>query len=102
MCGGMAVDRMEIGGMDMSAMTRFGPLFGMWSIMMAAMMLPTLVPTLVNYERLMTSADGTRAGWLSVLANYSIVWVAVATLLAVVVVVGCPSVWCARARQRGV
>ncbi|WP_439649769.1 DUF2182 domain-containing protein [Gymnodinialimonas ulvae] len=82
---GMAgMDGMEMGGMDMSAMTRFGPLFGMWSIMMAAMMLPTLVPTLVNYERLMASADGTRAGWLGVLGGYSVVWVGVAAIFAMV------------------
>ncbi|WP_439649918.1 DUF2182 domain-containing protein [Gymnodinialimonas hymeniacidonis] len=81
---GMAMDGMEMGGMDMSAMTRFGPLFGMWSIMMAAMMLPTLVPTLVNYERLMASADGTRAGWLGVLGGYSIVWIGVAAIFAIV------------------
>ena len=40
-------------------MANFGPLFWMWAIMMAAMMLPTMVPTLRAYEDLMTSADGT-------------------------------------------
>ncbi len=69
-------------GVDMTAMTRFVPLFGMWSIMMAAMMLPTLVPTLTTYERLITSATGTRAGWLGVLSGYAIVWIGVAALLA--------------------
>ncbi|MEL7126320.1 MAG: DUF2182 domain-containing protein [Pseudomonadota bacterium] len=63
-------------------MANFGPLFAMWAIMMAAMMLPTLVPTLRSYEDLMVSADGTRAGWLGVLAGYSIVWVAFAALIA--------------------
>lgn len=75
---------MDMAPMDMSAMTRFAPLFGMWSIMMAAMMLPTLVPTLTNYDRLITSADGTRAGWLGVLSGYSIVWIGVAALFATV------------------
>ncbi|MEJ6394953.1 DUF2182 domain-containing protein [Gymnodinialimonas sp. 2305UL16-5] len=79
----MDMAEMEMGGMDMSAMTRFGPLFGMWSIMMAAMMLPTLVPTLTTYERLITSANGTRPGWLGVLAGYSVVWVGVAALFAI-------------------
>ncbi|MDJ0821289.1 MAG: DUF2182 domain-containing protein, partial [Paracoccaceae bacterium] len=47
--------------MDMyMPMAEFGPLFAMWAIMMAAMMLPTLVPTLRAYEDLMVSADGTR------------------------------------------
>ena len=52
--------------------------------MMAAMMLPTMVPTLVNYERLIASADGTRAGWLGVLAGYAIAWVIFAALIAAV------------------
>ena len=68
--------------MDMP-MARFEPLFAMWAIMMAAMMLPTLVPTLRAYEDLMTSANGTRAGWLGVLAGYFVVWVGVAGLIAV-------------------
>lgn len=78
----MGMGDMDMGAMDMSAMTRFMPLFGMWSIMMAAMMLPTLVPTLTNYDRLITSADGTRAGWLGVLTGYSIVWIGVAAIFA--------------------
>ncbi|MEO0667894.1 MAG: DUF2182 domain-containing protein [Pseudomonadota bacterium] len=67
--------------MDMP-MARFGPLFWMWAIMMAAMMLPTLVPTLRTYEDLMRAADGTRDGWLGVLLGYFIVWVAFAALIA--------------------
>ena len=63
-------------------MANFGPLFWMWAIMMAAMMLPTMVPTLRAYEDLMTSADGTWAGWMGVLLGYSIVWVAFAALIA--------------------
>jgi predicted metal-binding membrane protein len=63
-------------------MARFGPLFAMWAIMMAAMMLPTMVPTLRSYEDLIVSADGTRAGWLGVIAGYAIVWIAFAALIA--------------------
>ena len=70
----MPMDGMDM-GMDMSAMARFGPLWGMWSAMMAAMMLPTMVPTLRTYEDLMVSADGTRAGWVGVIAGYFIAWV---------------------------
>ena len=62
-------------------MANFGPLFWMWAIMMAAMMLPTLVPTLRSYEDLMVSADGTRAGWLGVVLGYFIVWVGFAALI---------------------
>ncbi|MDF3350817.1 DUF2182 domain-containing protein [Sulfitobacter sp. KE34] len=62
-------------GMDMyMPMARFFPLFVMWGAMMAAMMVPTMVPTLRAYEDLMTSANGTRAGWLAVLAGYLAVW----------------------------
>lgn len=66
--------------MDMP-MARFAPLLAMWAVMMAAMMLPTMVPTLRAYEDLMTSADGSRAGWLGVLAGYSIVWIAFAVAI---------------------
>ncbi len=69
--------------MDMP-MARFGPLAVMWGAMMAAMMLPTMVPTLRSYEDLMTSADGTRAGWLGVLLGYFTVWLGFALLIATV------------------
>ena len=62
-------------------MANFGPLFWMWAIMMAAMMLPTLVPTLRAYEDLMVSANGTRPGWLGVLLGYFIVWVGFAAVI---------------------
>ncbi|WP_299774699.1 DUF2182 domain-containing protein [uncultured Tateyamaria sp.] len=65
-------------------MANFGPLFAMWAIMMAAMMLPTLVPTLRSYEDLMVSANGTRVGWLGVLLGYFVVWVAFAALISAV------------------
>ena len=79
---GRAMAAMDPGmGMDMP-MARFGPLFAMWAVMMAAMMLPTLVPTLRAYEDLMTSADGTFAGWLGVLLGYFVVWLGFAALIA--------------------
>ena len=58
-----------------NSMMRFFPLLGMWLAMMAAMMFPTMVPTLKSYEDLMSSADGTRIGWLGLLVGYSLVWV---------------------------
>ena len=67
---------------NMMPMTTFGALFPMWAIMMAAMMLPTMVPTLSTYERLMVSADGTRAGWVGVLLGYALAWVGFAALIA--------------------
>jgi len=64
------------GSMSMdNSMTSFLPLAGMWAVMMAAVMLPTMVPTLRSYEDLMVSADGTRIGWLGVLLGYSLIWV---------------------------
>ena len=69
-------------GMNMMPMVTFGALFPMWAIMMAAMMLPTLVPTLGSYEDLIRNANGTRAGWLAVLLGYFIVWVGFAALIA--------------------
>jgi predicted metal-binding membrane protein len=74
-------------GENMMPMVTFGALFPMWAIMMAAMMLPTLIPTLRSYEDLMVSADGTRAGWSGVLLGYFIVWVGFAALMAGVQVV---------------
>ena len=69
-------------GMKMdNSMTRFLPLFGMWAVMMAAMMLPTMVPTLKSYEDLMISADGTRIGWIGLLLGYSIIWVTFAAFI---------------------
>ena len=56
------------------SMTRFVSVAGMWAVMMIAMMFPTMVPTLRNYEDLMVSANGTRLGWLGVLFGYSIIW----------------------------
>lgn len=63
----------ELCGID--SLARFPALFGMWAVMMAAMMLPTLVPTLSTYERLMVSADGSVAGWVGVVTGYGLVWI---------------------------
>ena len=73
------------GSMSMDTKTTgFLPLAGMWAVMMAAMMLPTMVPTLRSYEDLMVSADGTRIGWLGVLLGYSIVWIGFAFFITAV------------------
>jgi predicted metal-binding membrane protein len=63
-------------------MAEFFPLWSMWAIMMAAMMLPTLVPTLRAYEDLMTSAGATRGGWAGVVIGYLGVWVGFAGVIA--------------------
>ena len=73
---GMASMGQMSDGMKMdNSMMRFFPLLGMWLVMMAAMMFPTMVPTLKSYEDLMSSADGTRIGWLGLLVGYSLIWV---------------------------
>ena len=66
-----------------NSMPHFLLLVGMWAVMMAAMMLPTMVPTLRSYEDLMVSANGTRVGWLGVLLGYSIVWILFAVIISV-------------------
>ncbi|MEX0304494.1 MAG: DUF2182 domain-containing protein [Leisingera sp.] len=69
--------------MDMyMPMAAYGPVFSMWAIMMAAMMLPTMVPTLRSYEDLITSANGSRAGWLGLLVGYLLVWILFAAVIA--------------------
>ncbi|MDF1670453.1 MAG: DUF2182 domain-containing protein [Roseovarius sp.] len=65
-------------------MANFGPLFAMWAIMMAAMMLPTIVPSLRTYEDLISAADGTWAGWIGVLTGYAIMWIAFAAFITIV------------------
>ena len=75
MAGNMSMD---------TSVTSFLPLAGMWAVMMAAMMLPTMVPTLRSYEDLMVSADGTRIGWLGVLLGYSLVWIVFALVITAV------------------
>jgi predicted metal-binding membrane protein len=67
-----------------NSMTYFLPLVGMWAVMMAAMMLPTMVPTLRSYEDLMVSANGTRVGWLGVLSGYSIFWILFALIMSII------------------
>jgi predicted metal-binding membrane protein len=51
---------------------------GMWVVMMAAMMLPSLVPMLWRYRQAVVPAGHTRLGWLTALvgAGYLFVWTA--------------------------
>ena len=52
---------------------------GMWVVMTAAMMLPSLVPVLWRYRRAARRASARRPGWLTALAGtaYFVVWAAV-------------------------
>ena len=63
---------------------------GMWIVMMTAMMLPSLVPSLCQYREVVARIGGTRLHWLTALvgAGYFFVWTVVglvAFLLGVVV-----------------
>jgi predicted metal-binding membrane protein len=55
------------------AMTSF---VGMWTSMMVAMMLPSLVPMLRRYRQAVGGTDGTRLAWLTALVGvgYFLVW----------------------------
>lgn len=69
-------------GPNMMPMETLGTLAPMWAVMMAAMMLPVMVPALATYEALIRSADGSRAGWLGVLAGYLSAWIGFAVAAA--------------------
>jgi predicted metal-binding membrane protein len=49
---------------------------GMWVVMMEAMMLPCLIPTLWRYHQVLASKGETGAGWLTALvgSGYFLVW----------------------------
>ena len=74
---------MMMGRMPMN-MHDYAPLFAMWAIMMAAMMGPTFVPSLLTYEDLIKSADGTRAGSVGLILGYFACWVAFALLITII------------------
>lgn len=76
----------RVGIMDMdnmSPMDSFDFLFPMWAIMMIAMMGPTFIVTMTAYEDLISSANGTRAGWLGLILGYFVAWVGFAVVLAI-------------------
>ncbi|WP_316014318.1 DUF2182 domain-containing protein [Roseobacter sp. HKCCA0434] len=70
---------MAMGGTDM---TRLLPLFGMWAIMMAAMMLPTFVPTARVFMDLIEAEIARPVGLWGLATGYVWVWLGVAWILA--------------------
>lgn len=68
LCGPATVRLLPLGG--------FWVLFAMWSVMMAAMMLPTLVPALRIYDDLPVRAGANARGWLGIVLGYALVWLA--------------------------
>lgn len=65
-CGPDQVVLLPLGG--------FWALFPMWAVMMAAMMLPTIVPTLRTYDDLAVRAGAGPIGWFGLLLGYGAVW----------------------------
>ena len=64
----------------------FGTVWTMWALMCAAMMLPTLMPTLAAYDDLIASigakAGADQLGWLGVAAGYLVTWIVTASVFA--------------------
>ena len=58
-------------------------LLGMWLLMAAAMMLPTIVPALRVYDGLRTAGAGSRSGFLVLTSGYIFVWFGYACVMTV-------------------
>src|SRR5215472_582869 len=70
---------MSMAWMRMPGQTRLGAaasFAGMWIVMMLAMMLPSLAPTLWRYRAAVGSTPGARPDWLTALVGggYFLVW----------------------------
>ncbi len=50
-------------------------LFLMWIIMTAAMMVPTLIPTLKTYQDLIYGGSGSSVGFILIMCGFSVVWI---------------------------
>ncbi len=65
-CGPNTVKLLPLGG--------FLALYSMWAVMMAAMMLPTIVPTLRTYDELPVRAGAGSDGWFGIVVGYGLIW----------------------------
>ena len=79
--GNMKMGSMTDGGMKRGSMATLKMLFPMWSIMMIAMMLPAMVPTLRTYQDLIKTAEGSWLGWSGVLLGYIVIWIGFSLLV---------------------
>ena len=61
----------------------FPALFTMWTLMAAAMMLPTFVPALAVYDGLRGAGAGSRTGFGGLVTGYLAVWIAFSGFMAV-------------------
>jgi predicted metal-binding membrane protein len=62
----------------------FPTVWGMWGLMVAAMMLPTFVPALRTYTDLAATGATTGDGAMALVAGYALIWVGAAALGAAV------------------
>ena len=67
-CGTEQIRLLPLGG--------FWALTGMWAVMIAAMMLPTIVPMLRSYGDLPANTGASVSGWFGIVAGYTSVWLA--------------------------
>ena len=67
-CGADEIRLLPFGG--------FTALWPMWSVMVGAMMLPTLVPVLVAFNGLPAATGRSPVGWWGLVTGYSLVWLA--------------------------
>ncbi len=71
---GKKIIQLEMTSMQMDSFIVLKMLVSMWSIMMVAMMLPAMVPTLLTYQDLIKSTKGSWSGWIGVLFGYILIW----------------------------
>lgn len=69
--------------MGMTSMSSLSVLVPMWTVMMAAMMGPTFVPTVRTYEDLIQSGAGTRSGFCGLILGYLGAWLCAGVVIAV-------------------
>ena len=79
--GNMKMGSMADGSMKMGSMATLKMLFPMWSIMMIAMMLPAMVPTLRTYQDLIKTSEGSWLVWSGVLVGYMVIWIGFSLLI---------------------
>lgn len=72
LCGPDVIRALPMGG--------FAALFPMWLVMSAAMMLPTIVPTLRAYQNLPSRTGASGAGWWALVGGYATIWGATSVL----------------------
>lgn len=60
--------------------SEFWVVYGMWGLMMAAMMGPTFVPTAHSYEDMISARAATRIGFIGLITGYLLIWLGFAAI----------------------